>query len=439
MGVGSLLFAIVLSVGSAAAQTGPRVLTAEVDGAITPVMAAHVSDAISQAERGGYEALVLELDTPGGLDSSMRDIIKDILRARVPIGVYVSPAGARAASAGAIITFAAHFSAMAPGTAIGAATPISGGGDDLEAKATNDAAAYSESLARLRGRNVEFAIEAVRSARSISADEAVRIGAVDVLAGSVDELLAAVDGRTVHVGPESTATVLHTAGAGIDSFDMGLFRRVQQFLADPNLAFLLLSIATLGLIYELATPGLGAGGIIAATGFVLAMVGLAVLPINAVGIVFVVLGVMLFVAEVVSPGLGIAAAGGAVMFALGGVYFVDDAPGIEVSLAAVLPVAIATAALCALAGRLALRSRAAPSTLTGVGALIGQTVTIRVAAGRPQAFVEGSWWRARLPGGSLVDGDIARVRTVEDLELIVDRLDTSPTEQVTHNQNKEIQ
>ena len=430
-----------LSVGSAGAQTGPRVIAADVEGAITPVMAAHVSDALSHAERGGYEAVILNLDTPGGLDSSMRDIVKDILDAKVPVVVYVSPAGARAASAGAIITFAAHVAAMAPGTAIGAATPISGGGDDLEAKATNDAAAYAESLARLRGRNVEFAIEAVRSARSVSADEAQRIGAIDVLTSSTDELLEQIHGRTVRVGPDSTDVVMRTAGASVDSFDMGLFRRIQQLLADPNLAFLLLSLATLGLVYELATPGLGAGGIIAAVGYVLALVGLAVLPINAVGIVFVVLGAMLFVAEVFSPGLGIAAAGGAIMFALGGVFFVDDAPGIEVSLAAVLPIAIATAAMCAFAGRLALRSRATSSTLTGVGTLIGQTVTIRVTDGPPQTFIEGSWWRARLPEGSLVHGDIVRVRAVEDLELVVERLDRAATEQATHNhnQNEDIQ
>jgi membrane-bound serine protease (ClpP class) len=137
---------------------------------------------------------------------------------------------------------------------------------------------------------------------------------------------------------------------------------------------------------------------------------------------------LLFLAEVFSPGLGIAAAGGAIMFALGGVFFVDDAPGIDVSLAAVLPIALATAVLCAFAGRLALRSRATPSTLTGAGMLIGQTATIRVAAGPPQAFIEGSWWRARLPGGTLVDGDIVRVRAVEDLDLVVERIDRTPTE-----------
>jgi membrane-bound serine protease (ClpP class) len=413
------------------------VLTARVDGAITPVMAAHVEDAISRAERGDYVALIIEIDTPGGLDSSMRDIVQDILDSKVPVIAYVSPAGARAASAGAIITFAAHVAAMAPGTAIGAATPISSSGDDLEAKATNDAAAYAESLARLRGRNVEFAIDAVRTARSISADEAQRIGAVDVLAGTTDELLTQIDSRTVRVGPDATSVVLRTAGAEVESFDMGLFRRVQQFLADPNLAFLLLSLATLGLVYELATPGLGAGGIIAAAGFVLAFVGLAVLPINAVGIVFVVLGAMLFVAEVFSPGLGIAAAGGAIMFALGGVYFVDDAPGIGVSLAAVLPIAIATAALCAFAGRLALRSRATPSTLTGAGTLIGQTGTIRVATGHPLAFIEGSWWRARLPEGALAEGDIVKVRAVEDLELVVERVERAKTEDSEiHNPNE---
>ena len=346
-------------------NTQRRLLLAEVDGPITPVMAAHVRDAVSRAE-SGYQALILKLDTPGGLDSSMREIVKDILDADVPVIVHVAPPGARAASAGAIITFAAHVAAMAPGTAIGAATPVGGGGEDLEAKATNDAAAYAASLADLRGRNVDFAVTSVREARSIAADEALRIGAVDVVAASTDELLSMIDGRSVRVAT-GTNVVLDTADAGVESFGMSPFRRVQQFLADPNLAFLFLSIATLGLMFEFAAPGLGAGAIVALVGFVLAFVGLAVLPVNIVGVVFMFLGALLLIAELFTPGFGVAAAGGLVMFALGGVFLVDDAPGLESSLAAVLlPVSIAAAAMCILAGWLAYRSRRAPSRQPGV-------------------------------------------------------------------------
>ena len=406
-------------------------LATRVHGAITPVMADHVSDAISRAERGQYHALILNLDTPGGLDTSMRTIVKDILDSMVPVIVHVAPPGARAASAGVIITFAAHVAAMAPGTAIGAATPISSGGDDLNAKVTNDAAAYAESLAQLRGRSVEFAIQTVRAARSASADEALSIGAVDLIASSTDELLDQIDGRIVHVGPGSTEVLLRTAGATVDSYEMGLFRRIQQFLADPNLTFVLLSLATLGLVYELATPGLGAGAILCAAGFALAFVGLAVLPINVVGVVFLLLGSMLLVAELFSPGVGVAAASGAVMFALGGIFLVDDAPGIDVSLGVVLPMTATLAILCLVAGSLALRSRSAPSILTGVGPLIGRIGTIRTRTGQPQALIEGSWWRARSRQGSLSDGDVVRVEAVEELELIVERVESVESAETT--------
>ena len=427
--------------GAAAAQSEQKVLVAEIDGAITPVIAAHVDDAIERAARDGYDVLVLEIDTPGGLDSSMRAIVKDILDSPVPIVAFVAPSGARAASAGAFITLAAHVAAMAPGTAIGAATPVSGGGDDLDAKARNDAVAYAQSLAQLRGRSVEFATDAVRSARSASADEALRVGAIDVVAATIDDLLERIDGRTVQLGPTPTEVVLDTADARVDTLEMGGFRRVQQVLADPNIAFLLLSIATLGLVYELATPGLGAGGIIAAIGYVLAFFSLAVLPLDVVGVVFIVLGAALFVAEVFSPGLGVAAAGGALMFALGGVFLIDDTPGIEISIAAVLPITLATALMTIVASRFALRARAAPSTLTGEDALVGQTATVRITNGGNQAFVAGSWWRVRLPEGSLADGERVRVLRVEELALVVERTSSEAIghEDLQPNQNEEAQ
>jgi membrane-bound serine protease (ClpP class) len=424
--VGFLLLVAGSLAGSVAAQpaTAPLVVRAVVDTSITPVIADYVSDAIARAERDGAEALVIELDTPGGLDTSMRDIVQDILDARVAVVVYVAPSGARAASAGAIIALSAHVAAMAPGTAIGAATPISGGGgEDLDDKIVNDAAAYAESLAQLRGRDVDFARDAVIDGRSISADEAVEIGAVDLSAGSFDDLLDAIDGRTVLVatgGGGEVEHVLRTEGAVVEDEELGLLRSIRQFLADPNLAFLFLSLGTLGLIYELATPGLGGGAAVSLVSFVLAFAGVAVLPINAVGLVFLVLAAVFFVVEVVAPGVGVAAVAGAVMLVLSAIFLFDDAPGLEVSLAAVLPVAIVTGALVVFASRLAMRSRHALSTTTGAGLFVGREVVVRTRDARPWTFVEGAWWTLRPSDAHpLDDGDRVIVTQVEDLELVV--------------------
>ncbi|MGD9705701.1 MAG: nodulation protein NfeD [Acidimicrobiia bacterium] len=412
--------------GSAAPPSSQhRVLATTVTGAITPVIADHIEDGIARAERDGYAAYLIRLDTPGGLDTSMRAIVQDILAAEVPVIVHVSPRGARAASAGAIITLSAHVAAMAPGTAIGAATPVSGsGGEDLDAKIVNDAIAYATSLAELRDRDVEFAKEAVRDGRSVSADEALEIGAVDLLATTTDELLERLDGRAVVVGVPEREVVLETADAAVDVQDLGVLRTIQQFLADPNIAFLLLSIGTLGLIYELATPGIGAGGALGAVGILLAFFGLAVLPVDIVGILFLVLAAVLFAVEVVAPGLGIAAVGGTLSLVLSGVFLVDDAPGLDVSLAVVLPAALVVGVFVVVAGRIAMRSRSSPSTTTGHGALIGQRGAVRVAHGAAQLFVNGAWWgiRARDSDVVLVDGTPVEVVDVVGIHLIVEAL-----------------
>jgi len=420
-----LLWVLVATAGGVgAAETDePRVLATSVRGPITPVIANHLADGIGRAERGGYDAYLVRLDTPGGLDTSMRAIVQDIIAADVPVIVYVSPRGARGASAGAIITLAAHVAAMAPGTAIGAATPVGGqGGEDLEAKSVNDAAAYAESIAELRGRDPEFAIDAVREGRSVSASEARRIGAVDVVASSTDELLESIDGTLVDVGAGGDEVVLRTAGAAVDEDDLGLLRAIQQRLADPNIAFLLLSIGTLGLIYELASPGLGVGGALGVTFIILAMFGLAVLPVDAVGILFLLLAAALFVAEVYAPGIGIAAAGGVLSLVLSGVFLFDDVPGLSLSIAVVLPTALVVGLFVIVAGRVALRSRAAPSTTTGRGALVGCHAPVRLAGGEPQVFTAGAWWsvRPRLAGTVLADGTMVEVVDVDGLHLIVD-------------------
>lgn len=415
--------------GAAHAQGGPTssVLVTTVAGPITPVIARHIDDGIAQAERDGSAAYIIELDTPGGLDASMREIVQDILASEVPVIVYVSPQGARGASAGAIIAFAAHVAAMAPGTAIGAATPVGGqGGEDLDAKVVNDAVAYATALAELRGRDVEFIAETVSDGRSASASEALELGAIDVVANSLAELLEAVDGTQVDVGPTSRQVPLDTLGARVERHEMGVLRSIQQFLADPNVAFLLLSVGTLGLIYELATPGLGVGGALGATFILLAMFGLAVLPVGVAGIMFLVLAAALFVAEVAAPGIGLAAAGGVLSMVLSGIFLIEDAPGIEISAAVIVPTAVVLGSFVVIAGRIAMRSRLVLSSTTGPGLLVGQQATVPLGGTGGQVFIQGAWWGIRPANPETVVAKGSRVEVVglDGLTLIVEPLPT---------------
>lgn len=413
----------------AGAQTGgdrPTVLVTTVDDPITPVIADHLADVVAAAEDEGHAAVVVELDTPGGLDTAMRDIVQTFLRADVPVVVYVTPSGARAASAGALIAWSAHVVAMAPGTTIGAATPVDLEGGEVGDKVVNDAAAYARAVAEERGRDVEVAEEAVTEGRALSASEAVDEGVADLIAVDRPELLQVLDGTRVEL-PDGTTVTLETGGAEVVERDMSAFRRLLQWLADPNLAFLFLSLGTLAIIYELATPGIGVGGGLGAVLLVLALFSLAVLPVDAVGLVFLVVAAVLFVVEVLAPGIGAAAALGAVSLALAGVFlFRDEGPGVSLSLAAVVPVVVVVGGAVVLAGRLAAHARTAPSVL-GPEALVGRQVTVARADGSSgQAFVEGAWW-AVSGDEPLAPGDEVRIRDVDGLRLLVDRLPTEDT------------
>ena len=325
----------------AGAQTGegrPTVLVTSVDDPITPVIADHLADVVSTAEDEGYAAVVVEMDTPGGLDTAMRDIVQTFLRAEVPVVVHVTPSGARAASAGALIAWSSHVVAMAPGTTIGAATPVDLEGGEVGDKVVNDAAAYARAVAEERGRDVEVAAEAVTEGRALSASEAVDEDVADLVAVDRPELLELVDGTRVEL-PDGTVVTLDTADAEVVEQDMSAFRRLLQWLADPNLAFLFMSLGTLAIIYEIATPGIGVGGGLGAVLLVLALFSLAVLPVDAVGLIFLAVAAVLFGVEVAVPGIGAAAALGAVSLALAGVFtFRDEGPGVSLSLAAVVPI-----------------------------------------------------------------------------------------------------
>jgi membrane-bound serine protease (ClpP class) len=387
-------------------------------------MADHIREGLARAQEEAHQAFLIELDTPGGLDASMRDIIQAFLGANVPVVVHVAPSGARAASAGALITMAAHIAAMAPGTTIGAATPIDlEGGRDVERKIIEDAAAYAESLARLRGRNIEFAVEAVREGRAITADQAERIGVVDVLASNRVELLEEIDGQTVTLASGEEVT-LETRGVGVVPYELGTFRSILQWLADPNLAFLFMSLGTLAIIYELANPGLGGGAVVGVILILLALFGLAVLPVNALGALLLLLAAILFVVEIFTPGVGVGAAGGTAALVLGGLFLFRGRVGVDPEV--LIPVAVVVGGATVLAGRLAWRTRRLAAT-TGAGGLLGAVVEVGpVTRTTGQVMVQGAWWNVRTRGEQLREGATVRVVEVEGLDLVVEEQEAPP-------------
>lgn len=407
--------------GAVAREPGPSVLVTRVEGTITPVVADHLAAGLGKAAEEGHQALLVELDTPGGLDTAMRQIIQDFLDAPVPVVVYVTPAGGRAASAGALITFSAHVAAMTPGTTIGAATPVDLQGGEISDKVVNDAAAYAAAVAQERGRNTEFAEATVRDGEAVTAGEALELDAVDLLAPDRGRLLAELDGREIALADGRTVT-LHTADAELVDYGMGFFRSLLQLLADPNLAFLFLSLGTLAVIYEFASPGMGLGGVVGVVLLALGFVSLSVLPVNAAGVALLVLAAGLFLAEVFTPGVGVFAAGGAIALLASGLFLFEGS--LDVSLTVLVPTSVAIGAGVVLAGRLAWRARRA-RPVSGVESFLGRELVLGDAQGNEgRAMFEGTYWtvRGRTP---LRSGQRVRVTSVDGLTLIVEPLPTT--------------
>lgn len=408
---------------------GTTVLYTQAEGPVTPVMARNLADAVDAAESGGHEALVVRLDTPGGLVTSMRDIVKEFLNAPTPVVVWVAPAGGGAASAGYVITTAAHVAAMAPGTNIGAATPVSLGGGQEQAevsdKVVNDAVSYAKAVAEQRGHSTEFAEQATRDGRSVTAETALDIDVIDLLAADRAALLDDIDGREVTLDGGATTT-LRTADAAVVRHDPSFFRRVLQWLADPNLAFLFLSIAPLAIIYELANPGVGAGGIVGAILIVLALFSLSALPVNAAGVALLALAVALFIGEVFVPGIGVLGAGGTVSLLLAGLFLFDEPTGIGVDLTVLIPTVILTGLAAVGLAVVARRTWSRPAE-TSQGTPEGAVGEVRRwnDDGTGQIFTEGARWQARAATDvpdtdtSLDEGDRVRVVDRDGLVLIV--------------------
>lgn len=404
-----------------ASGQAPTVLSTTVDGQISPVVAEQLTAGVRTAESAGHDAFLVRMDTPGGLLTATRDIVQAFLNAEVPVIVYVTPSGARAGSAGAYITLAGHVAAMAPGTNIGAATPVSGQGEDLDQKVVNDSAAWAVSIAERRGRDTGFAESMVREGTSVPASEAAEIGAVDLVVPSLDALLAEVDGRQVQLDG-GTAMTLRTEGARVVGHELNPFRQFLGFLANPNLAYLFLSIGTLAVIYEVASPGVGFAGITGAILLILAFFSLAVLPVNVAGIILLGLAGALFVAEVLTPGVGVFAAGGTVCLLLGGIFLFEGQ--LRVDPAVLWPTAGIVGVATIIAGRLAWRARRGPSAV-GHDVLIGHEAVVEDVDGDTgRTLLEGAWWTVRTRGEPLEEGQPVRVVAREDLELVVEPVES---------------
>ncbi|MCL6480608.1 MAG: nodulation protein NfeD [Firmicutes bacterium] len=417
-----------VGVADALAQSSAaaRVVELRIADAVMPMMAEYVVSGIQHANQTGADLVLITMDTPGGLDSSMREIISHILDSKVPVTVYVSPSGARAASAGFFILLAADVAAMAPGTNTGASSPVPLTGQQvdelLRRKATNDAAAYMRSIAGQRGRNVGLAEQAVTEAKAFSADEALRGGLIDLIVPTVEELLAKLDGRRIKRFDGSTYT-LALLNPVREPLQMNRRQKILSYIARPDVLFLLMLIGILGIYAEFSNPGLILPGVVGAAALVLALVALQALPINVIGILLILLAVGLFILEAKVTSYGLLGLAGVVAMVAGALLLIDSPiTGMGVSLGTALGATIPFALLAIFLMTLILRTYRWKPTI-GAEALIGQigSVTMEID-GTGQVFVAGELWRAAAPQ-KIEKGRRVRVVRVEGLTVHVEPFD----------------
>jgi membrane-bound serine protease (ClpP class) len=430
------------------AGAGEEAVVIDVEGAIGPAAADYVAKSLGEAEDRGAELLVLRMDTPGGLDTSMRAIVKAIIASSVPVVGYVAPSGARAASAGTYILYACHVAAMAPGTNLGAATPVElgglpsptpeksepkptdkpdddgthapaavGTGDAGKDKLVNDAAAYIRSLAQLRGRNVEWAEKAVRGAASLPAEEALQLGVVDLLAGDLDDLLAQLDGRTLRLPTGERR--LATADLTRIELEPDWQSRLLSIISNPNVAYILLLVGIYGLVHEFSNPGAVLPGTVGAVSLLLALYAFQLLPINYAGAALMLLGIVLMVAEAFTPTFGALGAGGVAAFVVGSLILIDtDAPGFGLSIPLILVLAVVSATLLFAIAGMAIGSHRRP-VVSGAEELIGAIGHAETAfPGEGSVRVHGEVWTA-LSEAAIAPGEAVTVTGRSGLTLLV--------------------
>ena len=411
------------------AYSKDNVVVVKLSGAINPAVAEYVSYEISQANAEKDSLIVLHMDTPGGLDTSMREIIKKIQSSEVPVASFVAPTGSRAASAGTFITIASHIAAMAPGTNIGAAHPINmlGGGNDneqaktMEKKVVNDAAAYIRSLAELRKRNAHWAELAVVNSVSISAEEAMKLNVIDFVAGDVKALVLAIHGREVQLASGSVS--LKTKNLKIIYHEMNPRQKLLDIISNPNVTYILMMLGLVGLFFELSNPGLILPGVIGSISLILALYAMQTLPINYAGLLLILFGVILFITEINVMSYGLLSVSGVISIFLGSTMLIDsDDPALQISRAILYPTLALTVILSLGIVVLATRTRSLKK-LGGMEGMIGETGLVKEAL-NPQGrvLVHGELWEAEADT-QITEGERVQVDFVQGLRIKVSKVE----------------
>ena len=405
-----------------------------IDDIIHRVSAQYITEGIDRADRDGAELVLIQLKTPGGLDTAMREIIEKILNAETPVVVYVAPSGARAASAGFLIAISADVAAMAPGTNMGAAHPVAGSGQEMDEtmskKVESDAAAYVRSIAAKRGRPVELAEKGVIESQSWTETEALEVGLIDYVAATEDELLEQLDGKTV-TRFDGDEVVLNTKGQTVVAFEMRWPQRILSVIAHPNVAYILMALGMMGLYFELANPGAVLPGVIGAISLILAFFALQVLPVNYAGVLLLLVGMGLIIAEAFTPAFGVLGLGGIAALILGSLMLFKEqtvpTPALQLGWTVILPVVVTLVVVFGFLARLVIISMKR-KPVTGDQGLIGLVGTASTDIdGRGKIFVHGEYWDA-LSQAKIAQGARVQVTRIDGLVLRVEPFSESLTE-----------